>query len=142
MTTDQYLSKIERYDRLIANKICEIDSLRSLATSTTIPPKDVNVQSSGDKDKMGAIVTEIVTVEDEISAIIKKRSVIVKQIEGIQNTKWYDTLIQVYEQHKTVTEVEIANVKSYRHKKRLLDDARKEFEKLYGEGYLIDTPHD
>lgn len=136
MTTEQYLKKIELYDKIVLNKKREIEELRAIASSVTIPPKDVNVQASGDKDKIGAIVVEIVNLEDEITSIIKKRHNIVKEIESVPDSRLYDVLEQAYVQCKEIKEIEIVNAKSDRHKKRLLVKARTLFESMYGDQYL------
>lgn len=136
MTTEQYLKKIELYDKIVLNKKREIEELRAIASSVTIPPKDVNVQASGDKDKIGAIVVEIVNLEDEITSIIKKRHNIVKEIESVPDIRLYDVLEQAYVQCKEIKEIEIVNAKSDRHKKRLLVKARTLFESMYGDQYL------
>ena len=52
MTTDKYLSQISRIDHAIANKLEEIKKLSDMATSISISPKEVDVQSSGNPDKM------------------------------------------------------------------------------------------
>ena len=69
MQTREYLSQIVRFDRMIENRKMEIEQLRSIATSTTIPHKDVNVKSSSDKDKMGNTVVKIVELEKETRCV-------------------------------------------------------------------------
>ena len=59
MTTDKYLSQISRIDHAIANKLEEIKKLSDMATSISISPKEVDVQSSGNPDKMGSAVSKI-----------------------------------------------------------------------------------
>ena len=56
MTTDKYLSQISRIDHAIANKLEEIKRLSDMATSISISPREVDVQSSGNPDKMGGAV--------------------------------------------------------------------------------------
>lgn len=62
MKTQDYLKQIERLDRMIQNKLSEINQLKHIATSITIVPKEVNVQVSSDKDRMGNAVSKILEV--------------------------------------------------------------------------------
>lgn len=100
MDTKTYLQQIERLDRKIQNKFSEIAQLKTMATSITVAQKDVNVQTTSDKDRMGSAVAKIVDLEKEanemICEFIEKRDVIIQQIEKIQDTNMYDILINRY----------------------------------------------
>lgn len=63
MTTKTYLEQIERLDRMIQNKLSEISQLKHIAMSITIEPKEVNVQVSSDKDKIGTAIAKIIDLE-------------------------------------------------------------------------------
>lgn len=137
MQTREYLSQIVRFDRMIENRKMEIEQLRSIATSTTIPPKDVNVKSSSDKDKMGNTVVKIVELEKETSVIISKRSKILRQIENIPDAKMYEVLYQKFVDNKPNKEIKLENITSVRRVQQILNDALTKFESMYGEQYLI-----
>lgn len=137
MQTREYLSQIVRFDRMIENRKMEIEQLRSIATSTTIPPKDVNVKSSSDKDKMGNTVVKIVELEKETSVIISQRSKILRQIENIPDAKMYEVLYQKFVDNKPNKEIKLENITSVRRVQQILNDALAKFESMYGEQYLI-----
>lgn len=137
MQTREYLSQIVRFDRMIENRKMEIEQLRSIATSTTIPPKDVNVKSSSDKDKMGNIVVKIVELEKETSVIISQRSKILLQIENIPDAKMYEVLYQKFVDNKPNKEIKLENITSVRRVQQILNDALAKFESMYGYQYLI-----
>lgn len=137
MQTREYLSQIVRFDRMIENRKMEIEQLRSIATSTTIPPKDVNVKSSSDKDKMGNTVVKIVELEKETSVIISQRSKILRQIENIPDAKMYEVLYQKFVDNKSNKEIKLENITSVRRVQQILNDALAKFESMYGYQYLI-----
>lgn len=137
MQTREYLSQIVRFDRMIENRKMEIEQLRSIATSTTIPPKDVNVKSSSDKDKMGNTVVKIVDLEKETSVIISQRSKILRQIENIPDAKMYEVLYQKFVDNKPNKEIKLENITSVRRVQQILNDALAKFESMYGYQYLI-----
>ncbi len=137
MQTREYLNQIVRFDRMIENRKMEIEQLRSIATSTTIPPKDVNVKSSSDKDKMGNTVVKIVELEKETSVIISQRSKILRQIENIPDAKMYEVLYQKFVDNKPNKEIKLENITSVRRVQQILNDALAKFESMYGYQYLI-----
>lgn len=61
MTTDKYLSQINRCDHVIKNKMSEIQKLSNMATSISVSPKEVDVQSSGDPDKWEVLLLKLQT---------------------------------------------------------------------------------
>lgn len=140
MDTKTYLQQIERLDRKIQNKFSEIAQLKTMATSITVAQKDVNVQTSSDKDRMGSAVAKIVDLETEangmICEFIEKRDVIIQQIEKIQDTKMYDILINRYVLKKDLVRISVEMGYSFKQVCRIHGNALKEFEKMYGELYL------
>ena len=100
MKTQDYLKQIERLDRKIQNKFSEIAQLKTMSTSITVAQKDVNVQTSSDKDRMGSAVAKIVDLETEanemICEYIQKRAMIIQQIDTIPETNMYHILFNRY----------------------------------------------
>lgn len=137
MDTKQYLGKIRYYDRMIRNKFEEMNQVKGLSLSLSVPTDKEKVQSSGDKDKIGKSISIAVDLENEIDDIIKKRGYIVSQICQIENADYYDVLAQKYILGKIPKEISLEDVKSERHIKRILGEALKEFEKKYGSEYLM-----
>ena len=137
METREYLGLIIRYDRMVENKLLDIEKMRTMVTSTSVSQKDVNVQTSTDKDKLGSIVTKIVQLEKETDELIDKRFDIVRKIEKMPNLNEYDVLIQKYVLKKQIKELELDNASTYKQKLRFLKKAEKSYEELYGKEYLF-----
>ena len=137
METREYLGLIIRYDRMVENKLLDFEKMRTMVTSTSVSQKDVNVQTSTDKDKLGSIVTKIVQLEKETDELIDKRFDIVRKIEKMPNLNEYDVLIQKYVLKKQIKELELDNASTYKQKLRFLKKAEKSFEELYGKEYLF-----
>lgn len=140
MDTKTYLGQISKLDFIIKNKVEEINQLRDMACSISVSLKEVNVQSSGEPDKMGSIVSKIVDAEVELAESIEhsfqKKREITQQIEMITNTNQYRVLYNRYvlcKNWKTITsEMEC----SFRGAMSIHGRALQEFEKLFGSYYL------
>ena len=140
MTTKEYLSLIERLDRMIQNKLSEISQLKRMAISITVEPKDVNVQTSSDKDRMGTAVAKLVDLEREtdnlVDEYIDKRKRIVEQIDSISDTNMYHVLSEKYIARKDLSVIAVEMGYSFKQVCRIHGNALSEFEKLYGSEYL------
>lgn len=140
MDTKRYLGQIERLDRMIQNKLSEINQLKNIATSITIPPKDVNVQTSFEKDRIGNTVSKLVDLENEtykfINDYLEKRKRIIEQIDSIDDTKMYHVLSERYIKRKDLSVIAVEMGYSYKQVCRIHGNALSEFEKMYGEEYL------
>ena len=136
MTTKEYLSQIKRYDKMIANKREEITNLRSMACGTSIQISGDRVQRSGNKDKLGSFMSEIVDMEQELKEMLSKRCLIVREIESLENGDEYDVLAKRYILRKNVKEIAIENGKTERQILSVTSKALGNFEKKYGCKYL------
>ena len=140
MDTKTYLQQIERLDRKIQNKFAEIEQLKTMATSSSVAQKDINVQTFSDKDRMGSAVSKIVDLESEANEIIceflEKRSIIIHQIDGISDTNMYHILFNRYVMMKDLGTISVEMGYSFKQVCRIHGNALKEFEHLYGERYL------
>ncbi len=140
MDTKTYLGQISKLDFIIKNKVEEINQLRDMACSISVSLKEVNVQSSGEPDKMGSLVSKIADAEVELAESIEhsfqKKMEITQQIEMITNTNQYRVLYNRYvlcKNWKTITsEMEC----SFRGAMSIHGRALQEFEKLFGSYYL------
>ncbi len=96
----KYLEEIERYNSVIENKLAEIDQLKSLATSITTATSDTPVQSSGNNDRIGKIVADIVDKENELQKITDKlvdeKNERIKIIEQLEDRLQYNILHKRY----------------------------------------------
>lgn len=140
MDTKKYLSQIERLDRMIQNKLSEISQLKHITTSITIPPKEVNVQTSGDKDRMGNAVAGLLDLEKEtdglINSYIEKRKQIIEQIDKIEDTNMYHVLSERYVMRKDLGVIAVEMGYSFKQVCRIHGSALAEFERMYGSEYL------
>ena len=140
MTTEKYLSQIIRIDHAITNKLEEIKKLSDMAISISVSPKEVDVQSSGNPDKMGSAVTKIVDLKNEIQILVDelvdRRRVIISQIDSMDNTDIYIVLSSHYINGKDWNLISVEMKYSYRNIMKLRKRALQEFEKKYGYLYI------
>ena len=140
MTTKTYLEQIERLDRMIQNKLSEISQLKHIAMSITIEPKEVNVQVSSDKDKIGTAIAKIIDLEKEtdklVDEYIDKRKCIIKQIVSIKDTNMYHVLSERYIARKDLSVIAVEMGYSFKQVCRIHGSALAEFERIYGKKYL------
>lgn len=140
METQEYLKQIERLDRMIQNKLSEISQLKHMATSITITPKKVNVQTSHDKDKMGSVISKLVDLEKEtdelVDKYIDKRKKIIEQIDEMRDTNMYHVLSEKYIARKDLSTIAVEMGYSFKQVCRIHGKALVEFEKKYGDEYI------
>ena len=140
MDTKQYLSQIERLDRMIQNKMSEIYQLKTMACSVTVSNEKERVQTSSDNDRLGSTVAKIVDLEKEtdmlVDRFIDKRSHIISQIDGLDNIDYYHVLSMRYVARDTFETIAKKTNWSISRVFSIHGDALKEFEKLYGSEYL------
>ena len=72
MRAKDYLNQISKIDRLIENKIAEMDQWKAIATGTTSYSEGDRVQSSGSKEKMADAVARYLDMENEINSEIDR----------------------------------------------------------------------
>lgn len=142
-STKAYLSQIDRLDRMIQNKFSEINHLKTIATSITIAPKDVNVQISSDKDRMGSAVAKLIDLEKEtdklIDDYIDKRKRIIEQIDSMEDTNMYHVLFEKYVNRKDLSVISVEMGYSFKQVCRIHGNALVEFERIYGKEYIKST---
>lgn len=140
MKTQDYLRQLERLDHMIQNKLSEIIQLKHIAMSITIEPKEVNIQTSSDKDRMGNAVARLVDLEKEtnnlVNEYIDKRKHIIEQIDSIKDTNMYHVLSERYIARKDLSVIAVEMGYSFKQICRIHGNALKEFENMYGNEYL------
>ena len=140
MDTKQYLSQIERLDKMIQNKLSEIYQLKTMACSVTVSNEKERVQTSSDNDRLGSTVAKIVDLEKEtdrlVDSFIDKRNHIIGQIDGLDNVDYYNVLSMRYVGRDTYEEIANKTNWSIRKVFSMHGEALKEFERLYGREYL------
>lgn len=135
MTTKEYLGKIRRYDRMISNKLEEIQNFRNLATTISTNTGSERVQASRNKDKLGSYVSKIVDMEREVDDMIDQRYEIVKQIESLDDSRMYDALAQRFILGKELKSIKLDGIYSEKHTKRIFYNAIGAFAEKYKDLY-------
>lgn len=104
------LRLVGKIDRLINNKLREIDRLKEIATSVS-NPLSPNLAKSGNDDKIGTIITKIIDYQEDVAAqidyYIDLKKQIVAEIESIESVETMQLLYLKYIDGKTWKEIEI-----------------------------------
>ena len=140
MTTQNYLSQIERLEKMIENKLSEIYRLKAMACGITNSTESERVQTSIKNDKLSSAVSKVIDSEKELEEMVdnlsKKRKHIISQIDNMEKFEHYEILCLRY-----------VNCLKYEKKKKKMNwcerkvyilhkEAIKEFECNYGEEYM------
>ena len=147
MTTKQYLGQINKLDKMIDDRIDDLEELRVLAMNVSgkLPVADL-VQTSGAKDRLERLIVRILDAEKELSIVvdnyIERKKTITKQIEDdCMTAEEYQILhmryINGYRFPQILVELKKDNVYvSERSMYRIYGQAMKKFEKSFGKSYL------
>ena len=117
MNAKDYLLQIQKLDKLIENKLQEVEHWKTVATSTTVCSEGDRVQSSGSKQKMADAVCRYMQMEDEINSAIDRLVDIKQEIIGtieLLSIDEYDLLHKIYVQKKEMYETAMEMDRSYR----------------------------
>ena len=140
MTTKDYLSQIGRLNRMINNKLIEIQQLRVMAVNVSAVSNEEKVQSTPNFDKMGATFAKIEEMEEKLDSLIDdfidKKNHIIAQIDGIDNELSYVILFSRYIERKSLEKIATELNYSYKSINRYHGAALKEFEEKYGKEYI------
>lgn len=140
MNTKAYLNQIKRLDMMINNKLAEIYRLKNMASGIFISTDSERVQASGNKDRLGNTVAKIIDLEREtdelIDILFDKRNNIIKQIDSLKNSDYYQILALRYVNYNTFNDISDKTGWSIRQVFRLHGEALREFEKAFGQSYL------
>ena len=116
MRAKDYLLQISKIDRMITNKIAEVEHWKSVAAGTGTYSDSDRVQSSGSKQKMADAVVRYVAIEEEINQaidlLVDKKQEVIRTIEQL-NENEYDILHKIYVQGVTFQEIAADMEKSY-----------------------------
>ena len=104
------LRLVGKIDRLINNKLREIDKLKEIATSVS-NPLSPNLSRSGNDDKIATIITKIIDYQEDVAAqidyCIDLKKQIVAEIESIESVEAMQLLYLKYIDGKMWKEIEI-----------------------------------
>lgn len=140
MTTKEYLNQISRLNRMINNKLVEIQQLRELACSISAINLEDKVQNTPNFDKIGSKMAKIDELEENLDKTIDRyvlvKNKIVSQIDSMEDENTYNILFSRYIEKKSFERIAIEMEYSWRQIIRLHGKALKQFEEKFGEEYL------
>ena len=139
METKVYLKQIGRLDRMIKNKIIELDQYRDLEYSLGAISNEERVQTTLNPDKFTKKVEKVIQLEQKIDklidAFVDKKEIIISQIDGMEDDTHYEVLFLRYVKRETFEKIACDVGFSLRQIIRIHGEALREFEKKYGETY-------
>lgn len=116
MNAKDFLRQIKKLDRLIENKLIEIQQLKDTANNTTANLTGERVQSSGNPQKIAHAIGRYVDLERELNQDIDKfidaKKDVISVIEQLNATE-YDVLHKIYVQYLTLEDVADAYDRTY-----------------------------
>lgn len=111
MTAKEFLQQIRKMDKLIENKLAEVQQWKDIATNTSPNMTGERVQSSGNPHKMSDAIGRYIDLEREINQDIAKlvdaKKDVISVIEQLNATE-YDVIHKIYVQYLTFDEVAYA----------------------------------
>lgn len=112
----QFLSKPQKIDAMIKNKLIEKEQWKSIAFGSTAQQNGERVQASGSQQRMADAVNRYIDIEAEIDAcidnLIDAKNDVIKVIEQLELDE-YDVLHKMYIQYHTFYEVADMCERSY-----------------------------
>lgn len=111
MTAKEFLQQIRKMDKLIENKLAEVQQWKDIATNTSPNMTGERVQSSGNPHKMSDAIGRYIDLEREINQDIDRLVEAKKDVIGVieqLNATEYDVIHKIYVQYLTFDEVAYA----------------------------------
>lgn len=116
MNAKEFLRQIKKLDRLIENKLIEIQHWKDIANNTTANLSGERVQSSGNPQKNADAIGRYIDLEREINQDIDKLVDTKKDVIGVieqLNATEYDVMHKIYVQYLTLEDVADAYDRTY-----------------------------
>lgn len=133
MKAKQYLSRIQEIDELITEKLDDIYRLKQSTTSKSIGLKDIDVQSSGSKDRVADAVARIVDLEEEVNKLTDElydlKQTVYARMAHLSKREYYEVLKARYIDYKPIYQIAIDMQEDYGKMKYIHRRALKEFDK-------------
>lgn len=115
MRAIDFLLQLKKLDKMIENKLIEIEKWKAIATGTTAHLGGERVQSSGNQQKTETAILKFVEIEEEIyrciDDMISTKKDVITVLEQL-NASEYDLLHKMYVQYFTLQEIAEINDKS------------------------------
>lgn len=116
MNAKEFLRQIKKLDRLIENKLIEIQRWKDIANNTTATLSGERVQSSGNPQKIADAICRYIDLEREINQdidnLVDTKKDVICVIEQLNATE-YDVMHKIYVQHLTLEDVADAYDRTY-----------------------------
>ena len=116
MNAKEFLRQIKKLDKLIENKLIEIQRWKDIANNTTANLSGERVQSSGNPHKIADAIGRYIDLEREINQdidnLVDTKKEVISVIEQLDVTE-YDVLHKIYVQYLTLDDVADAYDMSY-----------------------------
>lgn len=111
MNAKDFLRQIRKLDKMIENKLAEVQQWKEIANNTTANLTGERVQSSGNPHKIADAIGRYIDLEREINQciddLVAAKKEVISVIEQLNATE-YDVLHKVYVQGFTFDEVAAA----------------------------------
>lgn len=108
MDAKEFLRQVGKIDRIIKNKMIEMEQWKRIACGTSAPSMGERVQTSGSKQKMADAVDRYIDLEadinKEIDRLVDKKREIIGVIEQLNEVE-YDVLHRLYIQKESFWDV-------------------------------------
>lgn len=116
MNAKEFLRQIKKLDRLIENKLIEIQRWKDIANNTTATLSGERVQSSGNPQKIADAICRYIDLEREINQdideLVEAKKDVIGVIEQLNATE-YDIIHKIYVQYLTLEDVADAYDRTY-----------------------------
>ena len=111
MNAKEFLQQIRKLDKLIENKMAEVQKWKEIATNTSPNMTGERVQSSGNPHKIADAIRRYIDLEREINQdidnLVDAKKAVIGVIEQLNATE-YDVIHKIYVQYLTFDEVAYA----------------------------------
>ncbi len=111
MNAKEFLQQIRKLDKLIENKMAEVQKWKEIATNTSPNMTGERVQSSGNPHKIADAIGRYIDLEREINQdidnLVDAKKAVIGVIEQLNATE-YDVIHKIYVQYLTFDEVAYA----------------------------------
>lgn len=140
MKAKEYLLQVKKLDRMINNKLIEIEMWKSIASGTSAKADGERVQSSSNQQKMEDAICKYISIESELDADIDRlvniKMEVISTIEQLKVDE-YDVLHKEYIQYKELDEIAEDMEKTYSWVTTIKGKALKNLQDILDERELI-----